>query len=126
MTDTVTSHRVYEPGIGAEGNHLDVYPYVMDCRVGRGIATAALSIAGPDSVAAGDVHIDTDDVPALIAALQKIADLSEEEWMPDLAVGMTDEHGTPDDGTAHCDDCWFDRFGDMLTPNELRNLVSRV
>jgi hypothetical protein len=27
------------------------------------------------------VHIDTDDVPALIAALQKIADLSEEEWM---------------------------------------------
>jgi hypothetical protein len=112
MTDTVISHRVYEPGIGAEGNHLDVYPYVMDCRVGRGITTAALSIAGPDGVAAGDVHIDTDDLPALIAALQKIADLSEDEWRriwnmdvvhACYAPGAGRHDVAPDGGVVHVD-----------------------
>jgi hypothetical protein len=88
---TITCYRVHEPGIGSEGNHLDVDPYVMEgCTAADGIVTARLSIVSPEGVREGpdgellgrtSVHIRTEDLPGLIAALQKITDLPEDDWL---------------------------------------------
>jgi hypothetical protein len=82
-------HRVYEPGIGSEGNHLDVRPYVMDARLADGIPTVEFSIVSPEGVREGpggdivgctEVHIRVEDIPALVAALHRIVDISEQGW----------------------------------------------